>query len=82
MLIDHERVLLGLKAHIATKRSHGQDELLRKLAELEVESRIPEGQELFDERPFPARSASVADRRPRGQTHNEQVEDTHTASVA
>ena len=58
MVIDYERVVLGLKAHITSKRSHGQDELLRVLAKLEVESRIPEGQEMFDPRPLPRSTPS------------------------
>lgn len=49
--VNHERVLLQLKAHVTSKRSHGQDELLRKIAELEVENEIPEGDEGFDARP-------------------------------
>jgi hypothetical protein len=54
--IDHERVLLGLKAHIRSKRSHGQDELLQMIADLEVGSQLPEGQEGFDRRPVPRRA--------------------------
>lgn len=53
--IDYERVLIGLKEKILSKRSHGQDELLQEIARLEVESRLPEGQEDFDGRPRPAR---------------------------
>lgn len=38
MLVDTERVLLHLKARLREKRSWGQDELYRVIAELEVES--------------------------------------------
>lgn len=69
MVIDYERVVLGLKAHITSKRSHGQDELLQVLARLEVDSRIPEGQEMFDPRPMPRGNTS----RPH---HNETVHPT------
>lgn len=58
MVVDAERVLLHFKAHIASKRSHGQDELLRVLAQLEVESEIPEADEVYDARPV--RSATPA----------------------
>lgn len=51
--IDYERVLLGLKEHIVSKRSHGQPELLARITELEVQYAVPEGQEVFDDRPFP-----------------------------
>jgi hypothetical protein len=61
MVIDYERVMLGFKAHIMSKRSHGQDELLRVFTQLEVESRIPEGQEMFDPRPIPRSTPSQND---------------------
>lgn len=58
MLVDHERVVLALKARIREesqrgKRSWGERELLALLADLEVEHRTPEGQEGFDDRPVP-----------------------------
>jgi hypothetical protein len=43
MLTDHERVLLKLKAHIASKGSHGQRELLGLIGKLEVECSVEEG---------------------------------------
>ena len=36
--IDFDRAWLRLKAHVAEKRSHGQDELFRVMAEIELES--------------------------------------------
>jgi hypothetical protein len=51
MVVDHEKAWLALKAHISSKRSHGQDELFREMALIEVQSRIPEGEEAFDDRP-------------------------------
>jgi hypothetical protein len=49
--VDHERVLLGLKEHILSKRSHGQRELLDVITRLEIDSRLPEAQVGFDDRP-------------------------------
>lgn len=51
MVVDYERVVLRLKEHLGTKRSHGSTELFEKLAELEVENEIPEGEEGYDARP-------------------------------
>ena len=59
MLIDYERVVLGLKEHIGSKRTHGRPELLEVLARLEVESVLPEGQEGFDDRVRPRRPEPV-----------------------
>lgn len=43
MLTDHERVLLKLKAHVASKKSHGQRDLLATIAALEAECAVEEG---------------------------------------
>lgn len=77
MVVDAERVLLRLKAHIASKRSHGSDELLVKIAELEVESEIPESEEAYDARPprrvgasdQPARELPADGRKPAMASH-------------
>lgn len=42
-LIDWEAVVLDLEAYIAAKHSHGQRELLARLAELRVQHRQIEG---------------------------------------
>jgi hypothetical protein len=47
-VVDHERVLVRLRAHIATKASHGRDQLLRELALIEADCMVPEGMEGFD----------------------------------
>lgn len=39
MLVDHERVLVELKAVIAAKPSHGQRDLLAEIGRLEAEHR-------------------------------------------
>lgn len=51
MVVDYQRVTLGLKAYVGTKRSFGQDELLREIARLEVESQLPESEHEFDRLP-------------------------------
>ena len=42
---------MALKAHVCSKRSHGQDGLLAEMGRIEVEYRVPEGQEAFDPAP-------------------------------
>lgn len=46
--VDHERVVLALKAHLGTKRSFGADELRVKITELEVECSRPESVDEHD----------------------------------
>lgn len=48
---DYERAMVKLRAHVASKSSHGRDELLRRIAEIEQECLIPEDQEGYDDRP-------------------------------
>lgn len=47
MVVDHERVVLRLKEHILTKRSHSTAELAEVIARLEVECEVPEGEAGF-----------------------------------
>lgn len=67
MLVDHEKVTLALKATLREraregKRSWGSNELLELLADLEVEHQLPEGQQMFDDRPVvPSSGASSLD---------------------
>lgn len=49
--IDYERAWLRLKEKLLEKRSHGTSELIETMAELEVESAVPEGEEGFDALP-------------------------------
>lgn len=42
-LVDYEAVVLDLEAEVAAKNSHGQRDLLRKIAELRQEHRVTEG---------------------------------------
>lgn len=50
-VVDYESAWYALKAHIASKRSHGAGELAEEMARIEVENRLAEGQEGFDDRP-------------------------------
>jgi hypothetical protein len=43
MLVDYERVLLELEGIVASKKSHGRNDLLVAIAELKADYRIPEG---------------------------------------
>lgn len=42
MLTDHEQVVADLEAYVLTKNSHGQRDLLTKLAELRSKHRVQE----------------------------------------
>lgn len=53
MQVDYERAWMELKTHILEKNSHGKRELVERMAEIEVESRIPEGERGFDGTPLP-----------------------------
>jgi hypothetical protein len=41
--IDYEIAWADLKAHVLSKRSHGQRDLLARMGELEVQHRTPSG---------------------------------------
>lgn len=49
--VDFEAAWLDLKAYIATRPSHGQRDLLRQITEIEIDRRVPEGEEGFDSLP-------------------------------
>lgn len=51
MLVDFERAWLALKREIISKKSHGQRDLLTRMAEIEVESQLDV--DTFDDRPYP-----------------------------
>lgn len=53
MLVDYERAFLELRARLLSKRSWGQRELLALVTEIEVQSRLPEGERGFDPTPLP-----------------------------
>jgi hypothetical protein len=50
-VVDHERAWLRLKEHVLEKRSHGTSELVERMAELEVECAVPEGEEGYSQLP-------------------------------
>lgn len=51
--VDYERALVKVRAHIASKSSHGRDELLREIAGIEAECELSERESLYDARPLP-----------------------------
>lgn len=55
-VVDYEAGWFALKAHIASKRSHGADDLQVRMAQIEVDHRLPESQQGFDDRPAPQRA--------------------------
>lgn len=68
MVVDYERVIVALKAHIVSKNSHGKRDLLQKLVELEVQYQVPEGAEGIDPTPLRLRSTPPV-ARPQGVSH-------------
>jgi hypothetical protein len=60
VVVDYERAFLRLREHLLTKRSHGQDELLREMTRIELECELLESEEGFDARP-PRRVVSASD---------------------
>jgi hypothetical protein len=56
-VVDYERAWMALKVQIAGKASHGKRDLQSAMAEIEIASMVPEGQEQFDPRP-PVRRAA------------------------
>lgn len=53
MEIDYEKAWVALKAEIVKQRSHGSAALALKMAQIEVDCRVPEGQQGFDPTPRP-----------------------------
>jgi hypothetical protein len=50
VVVDYERAFLRLKEFAASKKSFGREDLLTRMAELEVECEIPESEEGYDAR--------------------------------
>jgi hypothetical protein len=63
--VDYERAWLVLKAHVLSKASHGQRDLLQVMARAEVDSQVPEDQEGFD--PTPRRKSADVELRIAGR---------------
>lgn len=49
--VNFERAWLRLKEHALSRPSHGKAALLARMAELEVENEVPEGEEGFSDLP-------------------------------
>lgn len=61
-VIDYERAWVELKAHIVSKNSHGQRELLTRMAEVEIDCRVPEGERGYEDGPTPLRARAPRSR--------------------
>jgi hypothetical protein len=61
VVVNYERAWLRLKEHALSRSSHGQGHLLARMAELEIENEVPEGEEGFSSLP-----ARMTDRPARG----------------
>jgi len=51
MIIDHERAWVEMKTYLLSKNSHGQRDLLTRMAKIEVDCRVPEEERGFDPTP-------------------------------
>lgn len=51
--------MLRVRAHIASKASHGRDRLLAEIAQIEKDCELDETQSLYDDRPLPPRPAAI-----------------------
>lgn len=56
--VNYERLVLRLKEHVLSRRSHGQDALLGVIARLELECEVPEGAEGFSDLPLTSSGGS------------------------
>lgn len=50
--VDYERALVRVRAHIASKPSHGSSQLLKEIAQIESGCQVPEGDEGYDDTPL------------------------------
>jgi hypothetical protein len=60
VIIDHERAWTELKVHLLSKNSHGQRDLLTRMAQIEIDCRVPEELRAFDPEPPYRKSAGRA----------------------
>jgi hypothetical protein len=56
VIIDYERAWVEMKAHVLEKKSHGQRDLLARMARIEIDCRVPEELRVFDPTPAPPHS--------------------------
>lgn len=68
-LVDWEAVALDLEAHVLSKNSHGQRDLLAKIAELKIRHRQIEGLVEKATRLYGPELAEALDRRPADAEH-------------
>lgn len=59
MIVDYEKAWVEMKAHLLSKNSHGQRDLLTRMAQIEIDCRVPEEFRVFDPGPLPHREPST-----------------------
>jgi hypothetical protein len=59
VIVDHERAWMEMKAFLLSKNSHGQRDLLARMAQIEVDCRVPEEFRAFDPGPLPHREPAT-----------------------
>jgi hypothetical protein len=62
--VDFESAWVDLKAYVMSRASHGQRDLLREITRIEIDRRIPEGEEGFSDLPLLRRRRTPAERAP------------------
>jgi hypothetical protein len=67
-VIDYENAWYALKARLSEKRSWGTAQIAEAMAQIEVDHRLDERQQGFDDRPPLDHSHEPADGRPVGRT--------------
>jgi hypothetical protein len=60
VIVDYERAWVELKAHLLSKNSHGQRDLLTEMAKIETGCRVPEDQRGYDPDPPYSKPATRA----------------------
>lgn len=69
MEVDYEAAWAEMKAHVLSKRSHGQDQLLAKMARLELDQRVPAGAASLPSHPHGSASRPPRGVRAPGRAH-------------
>jgi hypothetical protein len=59
VIVDYERAWLELKAHVVSKNSHGQRDLVSTMTHIELDCRLPEGERNFDDTAVPRSTPAV-----------------------
>jgi hypothetical protein len=62
VIIDYEKAWVEMKAHLLSKNSHGQRDLLARMARIEIDCRVPEEERVYDPTPPAPSHSRPADR--------------------